>query len=147
MIVAVAREPVGLHQRRHAERGEAREPVLGEDLQVRDHIARAGGGPPRPRRRDGVEAEADGGVADGMVVQLEAGLGGGDGGLRQPLQGPHGLAAEARPVVVGPGQIARVPLHDAVGEELDGVHAHQRAGVGGARGDRRHICSSSGGPG
>ena len=80
-----------------------------------------------PGGGDRVQRQRDGGVADRVVVQLEAGRGGGDRRLDEALRLPDGRPAEAGPVRIRLGQIAGVRLDHAVDEELDAGGADQRA--------------------
>ena len=85
----------------------------------------------RPGGGDGVETQRDGGVADGVVVELEAGRGRGDRDLEQQFGVPDRSAAEAGPVGIRFRQVAGMRLDHAVGEELDGAGADQRSRVPG----------------
>ena len=71
--VAVVEQVRGLDARPHAERGEAGQVGVGDELHVLERAAGAG-------RLDGVEGRADGGVADGVHGHLEAAV------VRPPAQ-------------------------------------------------------------
>ena len=65
-------EPVGLSRSHHPEGGHP--PVVAEidELQMSDQVAPDGRRAQSPRGGDGVEAQRDGGVADGVIVELKA---------------------------------------------------------------------------
>ena len=96
-----------------------------------DEVAAGGRARWAPGGGDRVEAEGHGGVADRVVVQLKARRGGCDRDGDEPVRLPDGGAAEPRLVGVGLCQVAGVRLDDAVGEELDGVGAQERASAAG----------------